>query len=279
MNEQSILEKSFKKAMGGGLSGAVAMTTQVSTLMWLRTTVNYQYRYGGSTINTIKLLYKEGGIPRFYRGFIPALMQGSLARFGDTAANTGIMYYMNNNEHTKNLPVGLKSSMCSGGASLWRVFIMPVDTFKTSMQVNGKNGISILKNKVNTNGFRVLYNGSSAAMSATYVGHFPWFLTYNYLNERYPPKTNTLQNLIRNGAIGFSASVVSDTCSNSLRIIKTNKQTHKTNISYKNVIENIIKKDGLISLFTRGLKTKIISNGIQGGLFAITWKYFENKFI
>ena len=44
-----ILRKAAKRAIGGGLSGAVAGVVQVLTLMWLRTTMNYQYRYGTST--------------------------------------------------------------------------------------------------------------------------------------------------------------------------------------------------------------------------------------
>jgi hypothetical protein len=53
----------------------VAMGLQVLTLMWLRTTINYQYRYGTSTMTALKTLYKEGGIPRFYQGLLPALIQ------------------------------------------------------------------------------------------------------------------------------------------------------------------------------------------------------------
>ena len=41
-----------------------------------------QYRHGMSTREAWKLLYKEGGIPRFYRGLTPALMQGQLCLFG-----------------------------------------------------------------------------------------------------------------------------------------------------------------------------------------------------
>lgn len=48
-----------------------------------------QYRYGTTTTQALRTLYKEGGIPRFYRGLLPALVQGPLSRFGDTAANTG----------------------------------------------------------------------------------------------------------------------------------------------------------------------------------------------
>ena len=69
--------------------GAAAMGIQVCTLMWLRTTMNYQYRHGSTTTEALKKLYGEGGVRRFYRGIAPALLQGPIARFGDTAANTG----------------------------------------------------------------------------------------------------------------------------------------------------------------------------------------------
>ena len=48
---------------------------QVVMLMWLRTTMNYQYKYGTSTLVALKTLYAEGGIPRFYQGMLPALIQ------------------------------------------------------------------------------------------------------------------------------------------------------------------------------------------------------------
>ena len=40
-----------------------------------------------------------------------------------------------------------------------------------------------LKQKIAKNGLRVLFNGSLAASGATVVGHFPWFFTFNALNE------------------------------------------------------------------------------------------------
>ena len=181
-NSNSIISKSFNKAFKGGISGATAMVCQVGSLMWLRTTMNYQYRYGYSTSTAIKKLYAEGGIRRFYRGVGPALLQGPLSRFGDTAANVGIITLLNNHEKTKDIPIFLKSMCASGTAALWRINIMPIDTIKTTMQVLGKDGINKLKNKYRTNGIRVFYHGGMGAFGATYVGHFPWFATYNYLD-------------------------------------------------------------------------------------------------
>ncbi len=35
----------FNKSAKSGLSGGAAMLVQVTTLMWMRTIMNYQYRY------------------------------------------------------------------------------------------------------------------------------------------------------------------------------------------------------------------------------------------
>ena len=79
------------------------------------------------------------------------------------------------------------------------------------------------------------------------------------------------------GFIGFSSSLISDTCSNSIRVIKTTKQTHEKNISYHKVVNEIVTKDGIKGLFFRGLKTRILANGLQSSMFSITWKYFEKE--
>ena len=47
MNNQ-ILSDAYSKAISGGLAGSSAMVVQVTSLMWLRTTMNYQYRNGGT---------------------------------------------------------------------------------------------------------------------------------------------------------------------------------------------------------------------------------------
>jgi hypothetical protein len=67
------LKGALKSAIGGGVAGALAMFFQVVTLMWIRTTMNYQYRYGGTFLGTLKRLWHEGGVRRFYAGLVAAL--------------------------------------------------------------------------------------------------------------------------------------------------------------------------------------------------------------
>lgn len=47
---------------------------------------------------------------------------------------------------------------------------------------------------------------------------------YNFLNENLPLPETTLQKLGRQAFMGFCASLISDTISNSLRVVKTYRQ-------------------------------------------------------
>jgi hypothetical protein len=88
--------------------------------------VNYQYRHGTSFPVALRTLYADGGVLRFYRGVLPALIQGPLSRFGDTAANTGMLTLLDSIESTKDLNVAYKTVSASVAAALFRIFLMPV---------------------------------------------------------------------------------------------------------------------------------------------------------
>eukprot|EP00547_Thalassionema_nitzschioides_P006186 CAMPEP_0194220554 /NCGR_PEP_ID=MMETSP0156-20130528/28680_1 /TAXON_ID=33649 /ORGANISM="Thalassionema nitzschioides, Strain L26-B" /LENGTH=289 /DNA_ID=CAMNT_0038950641 /DNA_START=26 /DNA_END=895 /DNA_ORIENTATION=- len=270
-----IMNKAAASAFRGGIAGAAAMGANVGALMWMRTTINYQYRNGTTFPVALRTLYADGGIPRFYRGVLPALIQGPMSRFGDTAANTGMLTLLNSFDSTKDLNVGLKTGCASFAAAVWRIFLMPVDTTKTTMQVTGK--FSAVVDKVKINGPLSLYNGSLAAASATFVGHYPWFFTYNALSEYIPRQDTQVAELGRRALIGFCSSAVSDTCSNSIRVVKVYKQSHPEQLSYPTIVKKVIAESGVTGLMFRGLETKILANGLQGILFSILWKQFEES--
>ena len=154
----------------------------------------------------------------------------------------------------KNVPTTVSTVVGSAAAASWRVFLMPLDALKTSLQVEGKSGMSLLKNKVAKGGGKVLYHGSMASMSATFVGHYPWYLTFNILDNKIPKYEETHKKLLRGAFIGFNASLISDTVSNSLRVIKTTKQTFPGSISYADTVKHVVKEDGVSGLLGRGLK-------------------------
>jgi hypothetical protein len=282
----AILAKAGQKALGGGSAGATAAIVQVFSLMWLRTAMNYQYRYGGDLKNALSTLTKEGGIGRLYQGLPFALVQGPLSRFGDTATNVGILALFDSIPAAAGVPIPIRTAAASASAGIWRIFCMPVDTSKTAMQVEGKEGMEKLIEKIKKEGPAPLYQGSIATAVATFAGNYPWFLTYNSLDGVLPPisKEETLKFLLRSALLGLTASCVSDTVSNSLRVIKTTQQTAALSsdgkdggISVAEAIKSVVDTDGLKGLFGRGLQTRLLTNAIQGALFSVLWRYFQNS--
>lgn len=287
---EAILTKASKKALGGGKAGAAAAVVQVCSLMWMRTAMNYQYRYGGDLGSSLKTLWAEGGIQRLYQGLPFALVQGPLTRFGDTAANVGILSLLDGLEATSGLPLPFKTAAGSAAAGVFRIFLMPIDTSKTAMQVEGADGLQRLWTKVLSEGPGPLYQGALASAAATAAGHFPWFLTYNALDAQLPMVTasdDLLLSLLRSATLGLCASCVSDSVSNSLRVVKTTKQTaglsvvdadsenKQKELSYPEIVAMIIEKDGIAGLLGRGLQTRLLTNAIQGGVFSVLWRYFQ----
>ena len=282
---QAIFKKASKRALGGGKAGASAAVVQVCSLMWLRTSMNYQYRYGGNLSSSLQTLWQQGGLARLYQGLPFALIQGPLTRFGDTAANVGILALLESLEETRDWPLPLKTAMGSIAAGLWRIVLMPVDAAKTSMQVEGQEGLERLWSSAVSQGPAPLYRGALAQGAATAVGHFPWFATFNYLDAQLPvvdASDDLLLSLARSALLGLCASCVSDCTSNSLRVIKTTKQTAQLNkdgsqqeLSYPQIVAMIVEQDGIQGLLGRGLQTRLLTNAIQGAVFSVLWKYFQ----
>ena len=168
------------------------MVLQVLTLMPLRTVMNYQYRYGTGTTTAIRTLYDDGGWTRYYQGLSAALIQGPVSRFGDTAANAGILALLQSNSYMKRLPTFVKTVFASLAAAAFRMILTPVDTVKTTLQTDGKAGWPILKTRVSATqckngagahvqcvlqvkkyGVGSLWYGAFATAAATFVGYYP----------------------------------------------------------------------------------------------------------
>ena len=168
-----------------------------------------------------------------------AMLQGPLSRFGDTAANSLVIAAFSSLDPTASVPLIVKTAGGSLAAGLWRIVLMPIDTVKTTLQVSGDKGPELIRDRISKYGLQILYSGSVAASAATFVGHFPWFLTYNSLSTALPTSLADsasdysqidhysifyilathpqVYGLLRSAFIGLCASSASDICSNSLR--------------------------------------------------------------
>ena len=121
-----------------------------------------------------------------------------------------------------------------------------------------------------------------------------------------------LLTLVRSAFIGLCASSVSDVASNSLRVLKTTRQTEGAVVaaaeggdsqradnadaegdgssvdgkstgaavqqkSYLQSAREIIAADGWGGFLGRGLQTRLLANALQGTLFSVLFKYFQSR--
>lgn len=162
---------------------------------------------------------------------------------------------------------------------LWRVVIMPLDTCKTVLQVDAAEGFRNLIRKVRLGKIGVLYQGAFAAAVSSIISHYPWFYTYNVLSKNDYVKSLIKSPLLLNAGIGFLASVVSDTVTNCIRVVKTTKQAvaSKHVVGYGEAINMILAADGWKGLFGRGLRTRILGNGFQSIVFTVVWRGLSGR--
>jgi hypothetical protein len=274
-----LLLMAIQKAAKSGSAGFVAGTVQVVAFMWLRTVMNYQYKKGGAFFEVLAKLYKEGGIARLYQGMFPwAIFQAPLSRFGDVFSNevmlaiTGSLF--------PDLSVSVTTVAGSVTSAAFRVVITPIDTCKTVLQTDGKDGMKVLTAKVSKEGILCLWRGWEGNYVANIIGNYPWFATMNLMQKNVPIPKGEFAKLVRSAFCGAVASSVSDVVSNGVRVVKTKKQGYladadpqKANMGYLSAAKEIIEKDGVYGVLFRGLETRIFTNVLQGAFFTVLWKY------
>ena len=65
------------------LSGATAGGIEAGLLVWMRTINKYQYFYGKNLSSSVKDLYRDGKLTRFYKGGTFAVLDCMLCKLGD----------------------------------------------------------------------------------------------------------------------------------------------------------------------------------------------------
>ncbi|KAL7430506.1 hypothetical protein ACHAXH_003855 [Discostella pseudostelligera] len=269
------------RAVRDGYAASMASIISVFLLMWLRTSMSYQHVKGVTMSEAIQQLYADGGIPRFYRGLVPALCMMPLSRFGDIFSNEVSREFL-----SESFPAAVVTMFASSLAAGWRILISPADTIKTMMQVHGTDGLTLLQNKVAKSGLSALFEGAMGASAATWVGHYPWFVTHNFLEaycirnqilDAHLKHQNSTRKNIRRALLGLLSSLVSDVCSNAIRVLKTYKQTSVEPIGYMEAAARIVEKDGLMGLLFRGLSSKLTANALNAMLFTVVWKAMSER--
>ena len=134
-----------------------------------------------------------------------------------------------------------------------------------------------MRAKLKAGGPGVLYHGSLGLCASAFLGHYVWYGVYNQADKSLPTHADLAPTLARNAALGFGASAVSDTVTNSVRVVKVFRQSAPTPVSYAEAAAAVVKADGVRGLFGRGLATRLVANGIQASCFSVVWKYLQKR--
>lgn len=76
--------------------------------------------------------------------------------------------------------------------------------------------------------------------------------------------------LLRNAGIGLAASISSDVCSNSIRVLKTTKQSaaaYDTKVTYRGAASLVIEADGWLVSYSSNASC-VCSFGVDGPCFS-----------
>lgn len=190
------------------------------------------------------------------------------------------------------------------------MILSPLDALKTTMQTEGDRALPLLRARIRNHGIGTLVSFSSQFSGLysslvsnsglvrlrqqlpTSLGRIPGsrcttisrnrFLLPTTFSNNFFAKPScqsssscTVEHKLMTRRSGFVASVVSDTVSNSLRVLKTYRQVNARNVSYRTAVREVIKESGIVGLFGRGLGTRILANGLQGLMFSVLWKLFQ----
>jgi len=215
-----------------------------------------------------------------YQGVGFALIQAPMAKFFATAANDGMQALLACFDISRSWGIGTQTFLASIVVGCFRMVLMPIDTCKVVLQVDGKQGFRGLLRRVQSGNFGVLYQGAIVNSISSAMSNFPWFFIYNLLSKNEFVMNLIQSPLVRNGLVGFAASIVSDTIVNPLRVIKTTKQSMGSKhegITYAETIRMIFSADGWKGFFIRGLRTRMMANAIQSALFTIIWRKLADE--
>merc|ERR1712232_580794 len=136
----------------------------------------------------------------------------------------------------------------------------------------------LLQDKLKKGGIRVLWYGWEGNYLANVVGNYPFFVAYNMLSSYVPLLSGYWPGLGRLAFIGAVSATISDVASNSIRVVKTKKQTSEDpDLGYIAAARGVIATDGFFGFMFRGLDTRVFTNILQGAFFTVLWKGLFSK--
>eukprot|EP01036_Dinobryon_divergens_P033041 gene33041-42750_t len=127
--------------------------------------------------------------------------------------------------------------------------------------------------------------GAIAASAATFVGHYPWFVVYNYLSTSLLSAEQFTDIVHHDSSSLIVLQILSNMDVKALELLRSafivdgdgdDRSDKSLQMSYVDIAKTIVREEGWQGLFGRGLQTRLLSNALQGMLFSVLFKYFQS---
>ena len=196
-------------ALLNGVAGCFGVACQTAGLLWHFNLKEERVRTGLKITDTAVLLYRTGGLGRFYHGFFSAFRSASMARFGDNFFSSLITKELDKNKLLKNSTIFVKSAFVWAFASTWRLALLPFDALdqvtRSKLAEVNKMTYSQLRKTIK----RLYLKRSKPEIISLYF----WFVFHMFCDKISHPmafKDNLPLFIGRNAVVGFGSMVFYD---------------------------------------------------------------------
>lgn len=192
-----------------------------------RTVIDYKQFYHSGDINFYRVIYNQGGIPRFFKGIVPMLSGVSLAH---VSLFSSLEYSKRYNNIYSDTFFGILGRVSHD------LFMIPGDTIRMRSNITNGTIIHTVKDIYRSFGFRGFYRGLGTSLLMTVPSGMVEFGVHNHLERKFG--TDGFQPLLTGVLTGVSSSFVVTP----LDTIKTCIQCDRVNgNNYNGFIDTISK--------------------------------------
>ncbi|CAD8148095.1 unnamed protein product [Paramecium octaurelia] len=216
----------------------------------IKTLIRFQQKHGTLLQDSLKLIYKEGGLKRFYSGFFYRYISKS-AEF--IVLLEALNSWSNITQNNVN-PINLLLSFVMA-ATIQQTFV-PFNSLYYFQQVYGHtDGKELLFYKVKQNGALVFYHGFWSFLCGSFfggLGAFPALQNYQNYNTQEENKKGEYSMFYL-----FSAFLTAEVISNPFKILAIQKLTSIECRSYAQIQHQLMQEQGYQWIF-RSVDTKLL---------------------
>lgn len=268
----------------GAISGlAEVMLTYPFDMVKTRHQLNTSSSNG--VLKTLIDLYKEGGIPRWYRG-IAAEFIGVVPKSSGMYASYEMVrkFVAVDCKYGDTSSVATLAGLASGVPEA--IIVTPTQVVKIRLQAKEHLGrytgsVDCAMKTLRSEGVSALYIGLEPTLWRNCIWNAVYFGLMHWTKQRLPKPSSTLMDLSQTFVTGFLGAVVATCVNIPFDVVKSRVQSQLKvpgqTPKYRNTLQSLIlvaKEEGILSCY-KGLNAKIAKTGLGGSVAMVVFESIQ----